>query len=121
MRKYIIWFFSITPFLFACNGTNAPDGIIERDRMVNLLTEVHITDGTMYNLRQDKDSLYKYGLSRYLYIFKKFHTDSIHFKKSLKFYSSDPPVMLDMYNQILEKLKVKTDSLNKVRYKSVAK
>lgn len=121
MRKYIILFFSIIPFLFACKGGNAPDGIIERDRITNLLTEVHIADGTMYSLRQDKDTLYKYGLSKYLYLFKKYDTDSLHFRKSLKFYSSDPAVMLEMYNKILENLKGKTDSLNKATYKSAVK
>ena len=118
MRNYIILFFSLICFLAACNSSDTPDGIIEPDRMVGLLTEVHLADGTNYNLKQDKDTLYKYALPKYLSLFKKYHTDSVHFRQSMKYYSSNPPVMLEIYNKILDNLKAKTDSLNKVTYKS---
>jgi hypothetical protein len=85
--------------------------------MISLLTEVHIVDGSMYSLSQNPDSLYKYGLNRYLSVFKKYHTDSAQFKKSLKYYTTQPDELEAMYDQVLANLKQKTDSLNKLQQK----
>ncbi|MGZ3752375.1 MAG: DUF4296 domain-containing protein, partial [Mucilaginibacter sp.] len=76
MHKYNKLFFSVLIFLAACKGSGTPGGIIKQDQMTGLLTEIHIADGSMYNVIQVPDSLYKYGTARYLAIFKKYHTDS---------------------------------------------
>ncbi len=76
MHKYITLFFLATGFLSACKGGKPTGEIISRDRMVNLLTEVHIVDGGIFTIAQNPDSLYKYGTDRYLTLFEKFHTDS---------------------------------------------
>ncbi|HEY5326215.1 MAG TPA: DUF4296 domain-containing protein, partial [Mucilaginibacter sp.] len=70
-----------------------------------------------YSLPQSPDSLYKYGLNRYLSVFKKYHTDSAQFKKSLKYYTTQPDELEAMYDQVLANLKQKTDSLNKLQQK----
>jgi hypothetical protein len=118
MHKYITLFFSVSLFLFSCKGDKAPDGIIKHDPMINLLTEVHMVDGREYGVFQSQDSLNKYGTSRYDALFKRHHTDSVQFKKSLKYYATQPTELQKMYEQILTNLKQKTDSLNKVLRKT---
>ena len=117
MRKYITLFFSVLLFLSACsNGT--PDGIIDKDRMIALLTDVHIVDGTLITIPQTPDTLYKYGKGRYLAIFAKYHTDSAQFKKSFTYYAGTKPVEFsDMYDQVLKNLQAKTDSVTKLMMK----
>jgi hypothetical protein len=117
MRKYIILFFSVLLFLSACKqGT--PDGIIDKDRMIALLTEVHIVDGTLITIPQTPDTLYKYGKGRYLAVFAKYHTDSAQFKKSFTYYAGTKPVEFsDMYDQVLKNLQAKTDSVTKLMMK----
>lgn len=117
MRKYITLFFSVFPFLFACNSGRTPGDIIPKDEMINLLTEVHIADGRLVNLSQAPDTLYKYGTARYLAIFKKFHTDSTQFLESYRYYSKQPDDFVDMYDKVLKVLQVKSDSLNKLLVK----
>jgi len=117
MHKYITLFFSVTFFLSACKGGKASEEVINHNQMISLLTEVHIVDGSMYSLSQNPDSLYKYGLNRYLSVFKKYHTDSAQFKKSLKYYTTQPDELEAMYDQVLANLKQKTDSLNKLQQK----
>ncbi len=112
MRKHIILFFSALLFLFACNIGNNTNGIIKEDEMVNLLTDIHIVDGTL-SLQPGGDSLYKYGTGRYLLLFKQYHTDSAQFKRSMKYYSTQTDVLLEMYDQVNKNLQAKTDSLNK--------
>ena len=89
MHKYITLFFSVILFLSACKSDKVPDGIIQPDRMTNLLTDVHLTDGAMYTVRQDPDSLYKYGYGKYHDLLKKYHTDTVQFRKSIKYYSTN--------------------------------
>ena len=117
MRKYITLFFSVTFFLSACKGGKAPDEIINHDQMIVLLTQVHIVDGSLYAVSQNPDSLYKYGTDRYLALFKRYHTDSVQFRKSLKYYTTQPVELTTIYDQVLANLKQKTDSLTKRQLK----
>jgi len=117
MHKYITLFFSVTFFLSACKGDKTPDGILDHDQMITLLTQVHIVDGSLYSVTQNPDSLYKYGKDRYLSLFKTYHTDSVQFRKSLKYYTTQPVELSAMYDQVLANLKQKTDSLTKPQLK----
>ena len=120
MQKYNILFFSLLTFYLGCKSDRVPDNIIQPDRMAGLLTEIHLTDGSMYNVMQVPDSLYKYGTAKYLLVFKTFHTDSNQFKKSLQYYSQNPEMLVKMYEQISASLKQKSDSLNVANQKQIA-
>jgi Domain of unknown function (DUF4296) len=114
MRKYIILFFSVFPFLFACNSGGSSGDVMPEDQMIAVLTAVHLADGRLINISQAPDTLYKYGTSRYLAVFKKFHTDSAQFRRSYQYYSTEPEKFADMYDKVLKILQAKTDSLNKL-------
>ena len=116
MRKYIILFFLVIPFLFSC-GDSQPEGFIPKDKMTNLLTEVHIADGSVMNISQAPDTLYKYTLSGYLALFKKYGVDTGDFRKSYKYYAGKPGEMGDIYDQVLKNIQAKTDSVNKLLVK----
>jgi len=120
MLKHIIFFFSVMVFLSACKSDKTPPGVIREPRMIHLLTEVHMIDGSLYTTGQEPDSLYKYGLGKYLALFKRYHTDSVQFKRSMSYYAMQPTELLKMYDQITLILKKKTDSLNKIQYKQHA-
>ncbi|MDB5132233.1 MAG: hypothetical protein JWR02_1982 [Mucilaginibacter sp.] len=120
MLKYITLFFSVSFFLSACKSDKTPDGIINQGRMASLLTEVHLVDGRLYLVKQESDSLYKYGTGRYVALFKKYHTDSVQFRKSMNYYATQPLALQKMYDQVALNLKKKTDSLNKLQFKQNA-
>lgn len=117
MHKYIILFFSVTFLLYACTGNKNNGEIIKHDQMVSLLTEVHIIDGGIYSIGQNPDSLYKYGTGRYLALFKRHHTDTAQFSKSLKYYTTQPVELQAIYEQVLKNLAKKADSLTKIQQK----
>jgi hypothetical protein len=121
MHKYNRLFFSVLVFLIACKSNSVPDGIIKLDEMTHLMTDVHITDGTMYNVMQVPDTLYKYGTSRYVTLFKKYHTDSVQFRKSFQYYTSHPDKLQVIYTQVTANLKLKTDSLNKLNQDKITR
>src|SRR3569832_51978 len=121
MHKYYKLFFSVLIFLAACSGNKIPDGVIARDKMTNLLTDIHIVDGSMYNVMQLPDSLYKYGTEKYQMVFRKYHTDSLQFKKSFQYYSSNPDKLQAIYEQITINIKQKSDSINKLSLDKIKK
>jgi hypothetical protein len=114
MRKYIILFFLVFPFLFACNSGGGSDDVLPEDQMVSVLTAVHMADGRLVSLSQAPDTLYKYGTARYLAVFQQFHTDSAQFRKSYQYYSTQPDKFVAIYDKVLKTLQAKTDSLNKL-------
>ena len=114
MRKYIILFFSVFPFLFGCHGSGSFGDVIPEDQMVAVLTAVHMADGRLINISQAPDTLYKYGTARYLAVFEKFHTDSAQFRRSYQYYSTEPDKFADMYDKVLKNLQAKNDSINKL-------
>jgi len=114
MHKYIILFFLVLTLLCSCGGDNPPEGILKKEEMINVLTDIHLVDGGMVMYAQTPDTLYKYGTARYLDVFKKDHTDSTQFRKSFKYYTLKPATLNDMYVKILKRLQQKTDSLTKL-------
>jgi len=113
MRKHIILFFSALLFLSACEQSDDSRGVIQQDKMVRLLTDVHIVDGTLAS-QPNMDSLYTQGTGKYMYLFEQYHTDSAQFKKSVKYYAVHPDVLLKMYDEITKRIQAKADSLNKI-------
>jgi hypothetical protein len=113
MHKYIILFFLVMTFLCACSDS-VPDGILPKPEMINVLTDVHLADGSLINITALPDTLYKYGTARYLAVFKKFHTDTGQFRRSYKYYTLHPALLSDVYDNVLKKLQVKSDSISKL-------
>lgn len=113
MHKHIILFFSALLFLLACKQGSDSKGVINVAEMTRLLVDIHIVDGSLAQ-QPNADSLYKYGTGRYLYLFKQYHTDSAQFKRSVRYYTSNPDVLIKMYDDVNKMLQFKADSLNKL-------
>lgn len=117
MHKYITLFFLTALFLTACKSHEAVAGILDKPEMTRLLTDIVIVDGTLYNISPAPDSLYKYGTGRYQALFKRYHTDSAQFRRSFKYYTSQPVELQSVFDKVFQNLKDKTDSLNKIELK----
>ncbi|MCJ8209492.1 DUF4296 domain-containing protein [Mucilaginibacter sp. RS28] len=113
MRTYINLFFLVALFFAACKNDAVPENVLPKDRMVKVLTDVHLVDGSLYNIVITPDSLYKYGMGKYLLVFKKNHTDTLQFRRSVQYYSSEPALFDEVYEQVVQNLQAKNDSLLK--------
>jgi hypothetical protein len=114
MQKYISLFFSVLLFLTACQSQEPPKGVLNENDMLNLLLDIHITDGSVYQVPQVPDSLYKYSSTKYVALFKRHHTTDAVYKTSLKYYSKQPEQIQAIYAKLETIIKAKVDSLNKV-------
>ncbi|EDM43663.1 hypothetical protein SCB49_08733 [unidentified eubacterium SCB49] len=90
-----------------------PDNLIPQDKMVQVLTEVYLSNAARTNIRKVRESGYK--LDSMLYV--KFDIDSSQFAKSHAYYSANIEDYLTMFDNVklnLEKIRVGADSLKAV-------
>ena len=120
MRIYKTLFFSVLLVLTACSNNSVPSVVLPPETMVPVLVDLHIVDGGLYNISQAPDSMYKYGMGNYIQVFKKHHTDSLTFRKSFKYYTTNPKLMTEIYDNVVKILQAKSDSVDKVIVKPKA-
>ncbi|MGI4022450.1 MAG: DUF4296 domain-containing protein [Janthinobacterium lividum] len=113
MRFYKILFSLLLLFLIACHHDAAPDNLIEEDRFVPLMVDIHLADGYLSSKSQLPDSLSHYGNGLYGAIFKKYEVDSVQFKKSFQYYSKHLEQMGRIYKGVVNQLTAKSDSITK--------
>lgn len=116
MQKHLILFFLALFGLTACVNKAKPDYVVEKDKMTRLLVDVHLIDGSLAT-QLVRDSLYKYGTSRYQQLFKQYGIDSGIFKKSLKYYAAQPDELITIYDSVTAILNAKSASLTLVQQK----
>ncbi|WP_448700021.1 DUF4296 domain-containing protein [Mucilaginibacter sp. AW1-3] len=115
MRFYIILFFCSVCFFCSCSSDDTPKGLLKMHDMAELLTDIHIVNGSLYQVPNQPDSIAKHGMGLYLAVFKIHHTDSVTFRKSLKYYSLHPDELSLIYEGVSRRLTKKADSLKKIK------
>lgn len=97
-------------FLFgtiSCRDNNGSDDILSEDTMVNILVEIHLTEGFVQSLSIPYDS------SKILYpilerrIFEKYGIPDTVYVKSLEYYLRDAAKMEYLYERAIDSLSVK--------------
>lgn len=87
-----------------------PDNLIDENRMVEILTEVHLAEASVsrMSLRSIDSSnvAYKHLESQ---VFKKFGIDTATYRKSYIFYSAHPSDLESIYKKVTQKLTSKMD------------
>lgn len=106
-------------FLIGCTNDKLPEGMLSQQRMIAVLTDVHLVDSYLNTV--PPDSVNYYGNAYYRTLFKKHHTDSTQLRKSIKYYSSKPEQMDEIYTQVLETLNKRHAEAQKIKQKEAAK
>ncbi|RPA66757.1 DUF4296 domain-containing protein [Cyclobacteriaceae bacterium YHN15] len=111
MKKTVI-FISVLTILFSCGGRKLPDGILDEDKMVEVLIDIHLAEGLVSTFPIHYDS------SRVLYplfekeVFKKHQIPDSVFRMSLEYYMQDTKKMDRMYARTIDSLHVVEKSGN---------
>lgn len=88
-----------------------PKGIIPKDSMAMILTDIHLVEGAKIGnsiMGDDNVSADVY----YQKVYNKYHTTKTRFEQSFQFYSDNPSAMNDIYDTVIE-------NLNKISLKPV--
>ena len=97
MKRLLALFFLIN-FFIACSSDSVPNGILEEDKMIEVLTDIHLADGyasVLYN-----DTTKTKAAALYFAVYKKYDTDSVQVRKSLEYYTKHPDRLQKMYEKI---------------------
>ncbi len=111
-----ILFFLVLMILMACNTNKAPDNIIERNKMVNVLADMHLADAVLARVN-NQDTMLMMASSKYYFIFKKYQIDSAKFTNSLKYYNNAPDEFIKMYAEVIDILNAKIPKQKKGKKK----
>ncbi len=96
----------------ACSENNKPANILEEQKMVSIMTDLHIMDGYMSSLMYN-DSVRIKGKNFYATIYDKHKVTPAEYEKSLKYYSMNPVLLDSMYSKVELILAAKEHKLNK--------
>ncbi|WP_339866246.1 DUF4296 domain-containing protein [uncultured Algoriphagus sp.] len=109
MKRFLILSFCILSLL-SCNSGNKPDGLLPQDKMVEVLIDIHLTEGLTSALPVAYDS------SKVLYsllekeVFIKHEVSDSVFTQSMMYYLRDPDEMERIYSRVVDSLVVKESS-----------
>lgn len=99
MKKAIIIILAL--FLFSCDSENkTPDYVITHDDMVNIIIDIHLTDGLLTNNKVRRKLAKKDSLNYYNVILNNYGYTRADFDTSVHFYSKN----IDKYDKIYEEV-----------------
>jgi hypothetical protein len=115
--KVIKVFFLGLLVIAACRDKDIPQNLIEEQKMVQIIADLHIIDGYMATLIYT-DSTRINGKNFYATVYKSHNTTRAEYEKSLKYYSMNPVLLDSMYNHVEALLADKERKLNKIQLKN---
>lgn len=103
MKRCPLFFFLII-FLWGCSKSSEPANVIKEDRMVDVLTDLHLADGyssTFYN-----DSTGTKSALIYAALYKKYQLDSASLRHNIDYYAKHPDIMVKLYDSVNNRLNI---------------
>ncbi len=121
--SYIVIGFLIAGSIFSsCNSDKqkkVPEYVIDQEKMIDLLVEVHIAEATLEKKQGHKANARDYASPYYKTIFDSFNTNPQNFDTNIAWYQQNMENFEDMYNQVMIKLtKLKDEHLEKTKKSS---
>ena len=101
--KPLILVFLMSIFIASCIRDKVPGGVMERSKMIAILTDVHLIDSYLSGSGR-YDTTSQPAANYYKVVYKKFETDSSKFQESVRYYSLKPQLLDTMYHQVLQNL-----------------
>lgn len=111
--KRILVVFLFSTFSFSCDSERVPTGLLSEDKFVNVLIDIHLTEGKVSALPIPYDS------SQVLYslmekdVFLEHGVEDSVFYTSMIFYLEDAKKMDKIYSRVIDSLVVRESIPNK--------
>lgn len=99
-------------FITGCNQNKHPKDIIEQEKMIDIMTDLHVIDGYMSQLMYS-DTRKISGKNLYAAVYNNHHITKQIYEKSLKYYSMDPVLLDSMYSKVEKEIDLKEKKLVK--------
>lgn len=103
MRKVVIIIAAIS-FLTACNFSKTPEYVIPKDKMIDIIVDIHMTDAMMTIAEVRKGIIKEYSNDFYDQILSQYGYSRQDFDTSVYFYSFNINQYDDIYKEVLNVL-----------------
>jgi len=115
MTKYIL----ITTFIFLSCGSkkqDVPNNIIPADKMVDVITDIELTQALIKLKFTNTDSLINQS-QLFDEVYKKYNTTEEQFNNSIAYYTQQPMKMDSLYSKVITKLsEEQAEKINKISF-----
>ncbi|MFP4289851.1 MAG: DUF4296 domain-containing protein [Bacteroidales bacterium] len=105
---YLSLFLSLFLFFASCSWfahENPCHDTIEKDKMINLLTEIHVLESHL-SLRQSRKSMGDSAVLFYAGLFQKYNVSAEEFDKAYECYMLDRELMTEILDEVLNNLSI---------------
>jgi myosin heavy subunit len=99
--------------LISCTGNSLPDGVLERDRMIEVLIDLHLAEAAITNQALFGEEALQRASDYYDMIYKKHGITKEEFKASFEYYSRHPQLYKEMYDQLIAEMTRREPELKK--------
>jgi len=103
MRKLVIILISISS-LIACSSQKTPEYVIPKDKMIDIIVDIHMTDAMMTLVQVRKDIMKEYSSNVYDKIFTQYGYSRQDFDTSIYYYSFNINQYDEIYKEVLSVL-----------------
>jgi hypothetical protein len=105
MRLFI--FVSALIFLGSCSGNQGiPEGVLEKEKMIDLLVSLHYAEAEVMTGKSLGDSTFSDSVN-FQAVFEKSGVLRAEYDSSMKFYSSRPELLNEIYDEVILRLSAK--------------
>ena len=105
MSKIIIKFLSLlTFFIITSCGETDNNSVINKEKMVSILIEMHLTEESVMELKLPEDTSEIFFSQREREIFKKYMVDEERYRKSYSYYFFRPVELESIYDKVIDSL-----------------
>lgn len=122
MQKHILIIVILLLTFCSCEKSvvEKPKNLVPRDKMINLIVDLHTGDAVFQSKRYSSEQLKKYtDADLYHSILKKYDVADTVFEKSLIYYASLPKEFEKMYSKALSKLNAQEERLKELETKEM--
>ena len=103
--------------IFSCkNNDYENDLYLPKDKMINILIEIHLLEEKVNQLNYSEDSLRNIYELFEKEIFKNYDVSDEEYRKSYSYYFFDPKQLDEIYQSVIDSLNIYNQSINGMKY-----
>ena len=101
--------------MFSCNTNRmkVPDNIVNEEKLVPLLVDIHLTDALLNKERKPQKEKYEKSLKMYPSVLLKHNINRADFDSTIRFYSKYPKEFALIYDEVLRELSMREGAIQK--------
>jgi len=115
LSRTFILYFVLAALLLSCGNrqTDLPDYVVEKEKLVPLLVDIHLTDAFLNKEKKPHSEKYDQAIKMYPAVLLKHDIDRRMFDSTIRYYVKYPKEFALIYDEVLRELSILEGSVQK--------